>query len=131
MGSPRDSGAHSLGDDQLSRRRTHARVRTRAAAPCAPERWELQPPSFTTPRRERACVRAGERSTVSLPCSGPTGASVMFFPVTETETRQKLLRNVKKEVGSALFRPRAHLVLSGAVRACSRACVCVCVDVVP
>lgn len=80
---------------------------------CAPERWEVQPPSFATPRRER--------SIISVACSRLTSTSVMFFPATEAETRQKLLRNVKKEVGRLSFLPRSQLVFAGAVR--SRPCV--------
>lgn len=53
----------------------------------------------------------------------------MFSPpffLTEAETRQKLLRNVKKEVGGVFFLfpcRLSRLVFTGAVAMCVRLCV--------
>lgn len=98
----------------------HARVRSRAAAPCAPERWEVEPPSFTTPRRERAqhrfsaVQRSDQRSRHVFPRHRDRDASEA---AAQREERGWLC---------VLFRPRAQLVLSGAVRSCVFARVCMC-----
>lgn len=51
----------------------------------------------------------------------------MFSPVAEAETRQKLLRNVKKEVGAFYFICAHHILC---LRALYAQCVCVCVVIV-
>lgn len=64
--------------------------------------------------RRPSQIHRRERSIISVAHSRLTSISVMFFPVTEAETRQKLLRNVKKEVGRVLFLPPSQLVVAGA-----------------
>lgn len=73
-----------------------------------PERWEVEPPLFPF-----FCLMP---IIIYNRYSNLISSTTMFFPVTEAETRQKLLRSVKKEVCCVLFLCRSsQFLFTGAV----------------
>lgn len=95
-------------------------------------------PLHPAPRSDGRCSRrpsqppiVSERSIVSLPCVSDQRSRHVFPRHGDRDASEAAAQREERGWLCVLFRPRAQLVLAGAVRSCMFARVCVCMDVVP